>query len=558
MTAKKTVRCAIYTRKSTEEGLEQEFNSLDAQREACEAYIASQKSEGWIGHPGHYDDGGFSGGTLERPALQRLLMEMERGEVDVVVVYKIDRLSRSLMDFAKLVEVFDRKSVTFVSVTQSFNTTTSMGRLTLNVLLSFAQFEREVTGERIRDKFAASKKKGMWMGGCPPLGYEIDSRKLIVNFAEAKTVNLIFRRYLDLGSVRALSADLISKRVVSKVWTSSTGRNHGGEPFDRGALYCLLKNRVYVGETTHKGTAYPGEHEAIVSRQIFDGVQEQLASQRRRQLGKRSAAQDALLAGILFDEEGTSMTPVYTRKPDGKRYRYYASRSRLSGDLPRVTLGRIPAPPLEALILGVLARLQLAAGAAHDTYKALSVLRRVAIRPNSMRIELDGKAAFHWWRSHRPAERLTESDLMTDQRTRLASGEELTQDGEHLIVSLPVRAQFRGGRAAMLSGVNPQTKSSQPDVALIKAIARAHQWRKLITRGEVTSIDALATRVGQERRHVGRTLALAFLAPDLTRAILKGEQPAGLRLAHLLDSKISLFWRDQRTMFGSGTVGVYQ
>ncbi len=230
MTSKRQIRCAIYTRKSTEEGLEQDFNTLHAQREACEAYVLSQKAEGWVASREHFDDGGFSGGTLERPALKRLLKDIEAGNVDVVVVYKIDRLSRSLMDFAKLVEVFERRSVTFVSVTQSFNTTTSMGRLTLNVLLSFAQFEREVTGERIRDKFAASKKKGMWMGGCPPLGYDIDSRKLVVNAAEAKTANLIFRRYLDLGCVRALRDDLADRRIVSKVWTSTSGRAHGGPP----------------------------------------------------------------------------------------------------------------------------------------------------------------------------------------------------------------------------------------------------------------------------------------------------------------------------------------
>ena len=255
MSTKRQVRCAVYTRKSSEEGLEQDFNSLDAQREACEAYIASQKAEGWIALRDHFDDGGFSGGTLERPALRRLMKEIEAGKVDVVVVYKIDRLSRSLMDFAKLVEAFDRKSVTFVSVTQSFNTTNSMGRLTLNVLLSFAQFEREVTGERIRDKFAASKKKGMWMGGNPPLGYDVSNRKLVVNASEAKTVRMIFQRYLDLGCVRLLCADLAAQGVVSKQRAFESGQRRGGKPMGRSALYCILNNRASIGETTHKGAS---------------------------------------------------------------------------------------------------------------------------------------------------------------------------------------------------------------------------------------------------------------------------------------------------------------
>ena len=280
MSTKRQIRCAIYTRKSTEEGLEQDFNSLDAQRESSAAYITSQKPEGWIALPDTYDDGGYSGGTLERPALQRLLKDIERGAVDVVVVYKIDRLSRSLMDFARLVEVFDRKGVTFVSVTQSFNTTTSMGRLTLNVLLSFAQFEREVTGERIRDKFAASKRKGMWMGGNPPLGYDVSNRKLVVNQGEAETVRLIFRRYLDLGCARLLRGDLKDGGVVSKPRLLSTGKTRGSKPIERSALYLILNNRTYVGETTHKGNIYPGEHQAIVPRDLFDRVQRRLAELR--------------------------------------------------------------------------------------------------------------------------------------------------------------------------------------------------------------------------------------------------------------------------------------
>src|SRR2546429_5292793 len=326
MTIGKTVfRCAVYTRKSTEEGLEQDFNSLDAQREACEAYIASQKAEGWLLVRDRYDDGGVSGATLERPALKRLLADIEGRRVDVVVVYKIDRLSRALMDFAKLVEVFDRNAVTFVSVTQSFNTTTSMGRLTLNVLLSFAQFEREVAGERIRDKFAASRRKGMWMGGNVPLGYDLKHRKLLVNEAEAKTVRLIFERYLDLGCVMALRTELERLGIRSKRRVTEAGRERGGASFSRGALYHLLKNRVYRGETVHKGTPHAGEHEAIIAEELWDAVMAKLAAQggaRRR--GR--VASGALLIGLIFDDRGNRMSPTYTVRKQS-RYRYYVSQA---------------------------------------------------------------------------------------------------------------------------------------------------------------------------------------------------------------------------------------
>ncbi|MEG9883494.1 MAG: recombinase family protein [Hyphomicrobiales bacterium] len=311
------LRCAVYTRKSTEEGLEMEFNSLDAQREACEAYIASQKPEGWVLYPEPYDDGGFSGGTLDRPALKRLLADIEDGRIDVVVVYKIDRLSRSLMDFAKLVEVFDRGGVTFVSVTQSFNTTTSMGRLTLNILLSFAQFEREVIGERIRDKIAASRKRGMWMGGFVPLGYEVRERKLVINEAEAATVRMIFERFVEVGSATALARALATEGV----------RTRRGRLVDKGFLYKLLNNRVYIGDAVHKGTAYPGEHEAIITRALWDKVHGILRESPRVRAGRTHAATPALLKGLIFGPTGCAMTPTHTRRGD-KLYRYYMSASR--------------------------------------------------------------------------------------------------------------------------------------------------------------------------------------------------------------------------------------
>ena len=308
------LRCAIYTRKSSEEGLEQEFNSLDAQREACEAYIASQRSEGWVQVRDQYDDGGISGGTLDRPAIQRLLSDIEDGLVDVVVVYKIDRLSRSLMDFAKLVEVFERNNVTFVSVTQSFNTTTSMGRLTLNVLLSFAQFEREVTAERIRDKFRASRAKGMWMGGFVPMGYDVVDRKLIVNEPEAATVRHMFQRFVELGSATILTREIVANHVLNK----------RGKPVDKGFLYKLFRNRLYLGEAVHKGTSYPGEHQAIIDQPLWDKVHASLQESPRQRAANTRTQTPVLLKGLIFTDRGIAMTPTVTKK-GSRHYRYYTS-----------------------------------------------------------------------------------------------------------------------------------------------------------------------------------------------------------------------------------------
>ena len=312
-TARK-MRCAVYTRKSSEEGLEQEFNSLDAQREACEAYIASQRSEGWVVVRDQYDDGGISGGTLDRPALQRLLSDIEDGLIDVVVVYKIDRLSRSLMDFSRLVEVFDKHGVTFISITQSFNTTTSMGRLTLNILLSFAQFEREVTGERIRDKFAASRAKGMWMGGFVPMGYDVIDRKLIINGPEAATVRHMFQRFVELGSATTLTRELVANHVLNK----------RGKPVDKGFLYKLFRNRLYLGEAVHKGTSYPGEHQAIIDQPLWDQVHAILQESPRQRAANTRGQTPALLKGLMFTSSGVAMTPTATKK-GSRHYRYYTS-----------------------------------------------------------------------------------------------------------------------------------------------------------------------------------------------------------------------------------------
>jgi DNA invertase Pin-like site-specific DNA recombinase len=337
---KRKLRCAVYTRKSTEEGLEQEFNSLDAQREACEAYVASQKAEGWLLVPDRYDDGGFSGGTLERPALRRLIADIETGRIDIVVVYKIDRLSRSLIDFAKLVEVFDRNTVTFVSITQSFNTTTSMGRLTLNVLLSFAQFEREVIGERIRDKFAASRRKGMWMGGWAPLGYDIKDRRLIVNEPEAKLIQSIFKRF----------ARGMQPQVLIETLANEGSLNKQGKPIDKGYLYRLLNNRVYLGEAVHKGTSYPGEHEAIIGPDLWDQVHTLIKGTSRSRTKRPLGRTPALLKGLIFGPSGTAMSPAHTRKR-GRLYRYYVSNDLIRTGACASPIRRIPAEPVEVAVL---------------------------------------------------------------------------------------------------------------------------------------------------------------------------------------------------------------
>ena len=342
------IRCAIYTRKSTDEGLEQDFNSLDAQREASEAFIQSQRGLGWVTIAKRYDDGGFSGGTMDRPALQALMTDIENGKVDLIVVYKVDRLTRSLADFAKMVETFETRDVSFVSVTQQFNTSTSMGRLTLNVLLSFAQFEREVTGERIRDKIAASKKKGMWMGGLPPLGYDVGDKQLIVNDHEAETVRTIFGLYLELGSVRNLKKELDRRRLVTKR-RQSAGRNGGGKPFTRGNLYQLLHNPIYVGEVRHRGNTYPGQHQGIVDKEPWEAAQKLLDDNAATRRSTENVNNASLLAGLVYDEGGERLSPTYAIKK-GCRYRYYISKRLVHEPDEYHDAWRLPAADLEKAV----------------------------------------------------------------------------------------------------------------------------------------------------------------------------------------------------------------
>ena len=344
------VRCGIYTRVSTDERLDMEFNSLDAQREAAMSYVQSQKHEGWILVGDRYDDGGFSGGTLERPALQRLLRDVESGVIDVIVVYKVDRLSRSLTDFARIVEIFERHNVSFVSVTQQFNTTSSMGRLTLNILLSFAQFEREVIGERIRDKFAASRRKGMWMGGIPPLGYDVVDRKLVVNETEAELVRLVFNRFLRVGSATKLAQELRCAGHTTKSWTTQDGKSRPGRPIDKGAIYKLLSNRVYLGEAMHKGKSYRGEHAAIIDQGTWDKVHTVLAVNTVARTNGTRAQMPALLRGLIFAPGGHAMTPTHTRK-DGKLYRYYVATDAIRQGYSECAVRSVPAAEIEEAVV---------------------------------------------------------------------------------------------------------------------------------------------------------------------------------------------------------------
>jgi DNA invertase Pin-like site-specific DNA recombinase len=334
------LRCAVYTRKSTEEGLEQEFNTLQAQREACEAYVQSQKAEGWLLVPNRYDDGGYTGGNLDRPALKRLLLDIEARKVDIIVVYKIDRLSRSLMDFAKLIDVFERQEVTFVSVTQAFSTTTSMGRLTLNVLLSFAQFEREVIGERIRDKVAASRRKGMWMGGWAPLGYDVKNRKLIINDAEASLVQSIFKQF-----AQGIQPQLLLRRLAEE-----SALNKNGKPIDKGYLYRVINNRVYLGEAVHKGQAYPGEHKAIIAQDLWDQAHGQIATTPQAKRKRQLTRSPALLRGLIFAADGSAMTPTHTRR-GGRLYRYYSDMSLIKTGRSDNPVKRIQAAQIETAVV---------------------------------------------------------------------------------------------------------------------------------------------------------------------------------------------------------------
>ena len=521
------LRCAIYTRKSSEEGLEQSFNSLDAQREACEAYIKSQSHEGWRLLPAHYDDGGFSGGNLERPALRRLLADVDAGKIDTVVVYKVDRLTRALSDFAKIVDRMDAKRVSFVSVTQAFNTTTSMGRLTLNVLLSFAQFEREVTGERIRDKIAQSKAKGMWMGGNLPLGYDTRDRTLVINPAEAETVRAVFDRYLAVGSVHRLKDKLERDGVRSK----------GGVILSRGALYHLLRNRIYRGQIVHKGQPHPGLHPAIIDETTFAAVQTKLDANVIARARPTKGASTSSLTGLIFDQSGAPMCPSFSLGKSGAAHRYYVSSNALTGRLAGAdpdAIRRVPADKMEAFVLG---RLQQHDPAVFAPSELAARVQRVSLRAGSVRIEIK----FH-------------PDQVRDRHDRNAilsrayPDDEVRFDGDVLHLTASVRMKFRGGRTWLALAEEKLGAPYRIDPVLIGGLKRGHALLAKLAASPQSKPCDLRNARGPDNPYLRKLCAVAMLAPDIQGAILTGAQPRGLSLQQLLDGEIPICWADQRAL----------
>ena len=517
----KQVRCAVYTRVSTDQGLEQDFNSLDAQYDASQAYIRSQQHAGWTMLRSKYDDGGFSGGNTDRPALQRLLEDVRAGKVDIIVVYKVDRLTRSLADFAKLVELFDRHGVSFVSVTQQFNTTTSMGRLTLNVLLSFAQFEREVTSERIRDKISASKRKGLWVGGMAPLGYDTKGRKITVNENEANSVRTIFQSYLKLGSLNLLMVDLRRRGIVTKLRTLKTGHTVGGIPFTRGSLAYLLRNRFYLGEVAFKGETLSGEQPAIIDRGLFDAVQVKLDEQVNNHNVSRTKS-EALLLGRIFDDRGHRMTPSHVRK-GGIKYRYYLSSALLQGRAKQAgAVSRIPANEIEALVIKSVRDHLNQSADIEDAILIQSHVVRVEVQPGQVVIELAKTKGADRKRKRNVIEVPWHKTPSTRRREILLPESASAQDVR------PIRSESRA--------------------LLVASIARGRRWLDELIAEPTANTESIAKREGCTTRKVNMTISLAFLAPDLTKAAIDGRLPHGMGVARLCDLPVE--WSRQRQMLG--------
>ena len=538
----KPLRCAIYTRVSTDAGLEQDFNSLDAQRESAEAYIKSQAHEGWRLVRERFDDGGYSGGSMERPALQSLLDRIRERRIEVVVVYKVDRLTRSLADFAKLVETFDAHGVAFVSVTQSFNTTTSMGRLTLNVLLSFAQFEREVTAERIRDKIAASKKKGLWMGGVLPLGYRVEDRKLHVVEEEAATVRLIFALYLELGSVRALQRELRRRDIRSRVRKLASGNIVGGIPFTNGPLYRLLRNRHFLGEINHRGRSWPGEHAAIVDAETFAKVQAKLDEQRLSRADRLRS--NALLIGKLFNAAGERLSPIHAVK-NGVRYRYYISTSAMQGrDRAAFASHRLPAPALEAAVIeALLPALDKQSSEPGETDDAFAAEARSRDAYKEAADSLSQPASPRHFSPTSKARSLIEAYLVrvVVHTARLQIDYRADLGDPHAIETLmaPWTKPDTHVRRALLNPISPsgQTRTMEGEERdrLILAIATGRSWLDDIIKGKVSDVAELAARYDRTQRSVRMMLSLAFLDPALIDAACCGILPRGHGVTRLMD-----------------------
>src|SRR5215208_262339 len=521
--AQTRVGCAIYTRVSTDAGLDQEFNSLDAQYDAYRAYIRSQAHAGWTLINARYDDGGFSGGSTERPALQRLMTDLQAGQISVIVVYKVDRLTRSLADFAKLVELFDQHSVSFVSVTQQFNTTTSMGRLTLNVLLSFAQFEREVTSERIRDKIGASKRKGLWVGGMAPLGYDTKDRKITVNEAEAERVRTIFRRYFELGSLNLLMADLRKRGIVSKVRTLKTGETVGGIAFTRGPLAHLLRNRFYVGEVAFKGEVLAGEQTAIVDRELFDAVQAKLNEQRNHHTTTRMNS-EALLLGRIFDDRGNRMCPSHARK-GGVKYRYYLSSALLQGQADRAgSVRRVAAVEIERLVIRSVREHCKLSEPVDDRALINIHIARVEVLREELIIELTQPEKPQ---NHQAAGK----DIL-----RVPWQQSLSRRHREILVPETTSAQH-------IRPIRSETRAR-----LVASIARGRGWLDELISDPAAPTESIADRAGCSARKINMTISLAFLAPDLVKAAIEGRLPHGTGLVRLCD--LPAEWSRQHQVLG--------
>jgi site-specific DNA recombinase len=542
MDTSKLARCAVYTRKSTEYNLDLAFNSLDAQREACGAYIASQAHEGWRAIPGRYDDGAFSGASLERPALQQLLTDIRAGKIDIVLVYKVDRLTRSLADFAKLIELFDAHGVSFVSVTQSFNTSSSMGRLTLNVLLSFAQFERELIGERVRDKIAASKRKGLWVGGPVPLGYAAVDKKIVVVPDEAEVVRMIFAQYLRLGSVRALAEELDRHGVRSKGRRLSNGRSVGGGRFGVGALAHLLKNRFYIGEVVYRGEVYRAEHEPILQPTLFEAVQGKLAAHavaRRCRL----RGSPAVLAGRLFDSSGNRMSPTHTNK-GGARYPYYVSQLVLQGksQLPGL-IGRVPAAEVEASVVAALRAHLSARGAGeqlpeNDLELLERHLERVTLTP--IHLELRLRQTIETAQAANPANNQDPANK-DPSASPTATVTTITVPW-----TSPMPPTVKG--IIHVPAHNTPMKPARRE-SLLMAIAKARNWLDEFANARLHSFALLAKREGKAERHIRLLLPLAFLSPRIVSAVLDGTAPADLTITALARA-LPWSWAEQERRLG--------
>lgn len=536
-TKAKKVRCAIYTRKSTEEGLEQDFNSLDAQREACEAYIKSQQHEGWILIEKHYNDGGFSGGSLDRPAVQELFKDIAAGEVDIVVVYKVDRLTRSLMDFAKIVELFDKQNASFVSITQHFNTTTSMGRLTLNILLSFAQFEREVTGERIRDKFAASKKKGMWMGGCVPIGYKLKDRKLEIDPIHSKTVKLIFEKYLEYKSIAKVKEYLKEHNL----------KTVSGRDFFKGHLYSLIQNKTYLGLIVHKGNIYDGEHPGIIENELFDSVQRQIQLNRVNRYSEHNEKTNALLLGKIFDDNNNRMTTTHSSSKK-RKYSYYISLALDKGKKGQEgSVPKIPASEIEKFITKVIKefltnkrRIQkymdsFDVGRQNDFISAIekiqdfsdsrivrALLSKVIVSSEYVELTFCGKNL------------IKILEHLADKKEILFESENETEKPIVITRKTRVARVHRKGNLLIIDPEDQVVPMQNP--YLINAVIKSHYWNKLLVEGKVKTIAEIQRLEGmKDPTYVKNIMKLKFIPAELTEQIIDGTQPIDMTTKKLIN-----------------------